>query len=1223
MKKLRFVFLLGASALLFGCVKENNPAPEARSVTISATLSDATKVAFAADVDGSGNPILSLTWAENDKIRVYNHADHAQYSDFTLNAESIGQKTGYFSGTAISASSYDIEVLNGELDLSEQTQPSDGATGDIKYLASAQNVSNYTTIIFTDISGVLLLRTKLPSSAVAGQIKSVDIVASEPLFHDNGSNDGKTLKVTLAATGDDASDGILLIYAALPVGDRAIPDGTTLLVHYNAPGTAHTVYTRYIVLSPLTFAQGKLNQIDINAKDAAQWAGWGDSGSVTTPYLIADKYQLDAIRDLLVSGQKKYFRLVDDIDLDNATWTPIDASSAYVNLDGNGKTIKNFTMTGTTSPTGLFSTLNGQVENLTIDNGSLTTTSAATGAGGILAGNLGNGGTETACVSEVRISNCTVGSGNSHMVAGILAGNIYKEGTIVKNVTITDSQVSCGTDSQYHSYAGGLVGYVRSASTIVGCRVSGCSVSGADIVGGLFGSLGLSSAPNCTYCFVENTTVTGRYRRVGGLVGWHQGGTIARCGVEADVTVSSNTYDVGGITGIQDAAATVENSYSHAGISGSDNVGGLVGRLSGSVDKCYASGTPTTTGAKGGLVGLINSGATVGKSISWNTAVALAGTNNGTVTDCYTRSGTDTSVSAHAQESARSWSGDIWDFSTDFPALKDSDLPNPEPEEVDTRFLIIPYPSSLTPGTGSFNVSTGGGAVYFDSAFGAEGADVANQMATRLGVSLQSTSGAGAGTGFNLLKDTTLGDEAYSLSVTSGKVVVKAKTRTGLFYAWQTLKQLLPADVYGSSAVSAQWTIPCVEIADASRFAHRGFALDVSRHFFSVDEVKKYLDLMALYKMNVFHWGLTNDHGWRVQIDAYPELTHTGGYRESSPVYPGADRNNGFYTKAQVAEIIQYAAERCITVIPEINMPGHFMAALASYPALGCTGSGYHVWTVLPATLPDVLCLGKYFNQPYNNTLLKAVLDEVMDMFPSEYIHIGGDEVLQRENNMVKWHTCDVCTAKMTELGLVKVDSYTPETRFQYMFAKDIRQYLASHGRKAICWQESINDWYDLENDGFDFSGGAIESWTSGSAGLKAARNGIDAVMSPSFACYFDIAQTGTAGEPGSGPVNGGGPSNGGIPVTLNKAYDWNPVWNLTAAEQVHVKGVECAMWTEFITTTTQLEYMLLPRLAATSEVGWTPKTTKDYERFTSSLTGKHFGLYSQLGYNFRSTQDF
>lgn len=325
------------------------------------------------------------------------------------------------------------------------------------------------------------------------------------------------------------------------------------------------------------------------------------------------------------------------------------------------------------------------------------------------------------------------------------------------------------------------------------------------------------------------------------------------------------------------------------------------------------------------------------------------------------------------------------------------------------------------------------------------------------------------------------------------------------------------------------------------------------------------------------------------------------------------------------------------TIVPEFDIPGHTIAALASYPELGCTGGPYSVWTSA-GTYSDILCLGK-LNPDF--TFVKDVLDEIMDIFPSEYINIGGDEV----PSGVKWKTCTDCLNLIDNLGIGTEYTATEmqgmgysniavskATRLQYYFTKQIRSYLASKGRKMIGWQEVINDEYDLYTaDGGSFNDGMIESWTSAARGQYAARHGIDAIMAPSWGCYFDVMQTATSGEPGDGPVNGGSTSNGNKttltpdkwrPVTLSNAYGWDPRGSLTAAQQVYVKGVECALWTEFISTTSQLEYMLLPRLAATSEVGWSEQANKDFTRFTLSLEDKHFGIYDALGYNYRHTYE-
>lgn len=1209
------------------CVKEKDAVvPQPEQIRIAATLADQleTRVSFTPGEDENGKPKLSLAWAEGDRIRVYNHEDHAVYQDYTLDPECVGSKRGTFSGPAVAGSTFDVEVVNPSLNYAEQIRPKDGSTAELKYIASAEDVTDLSDILFTDVSGALLIRAQLPSTEVASAIRSVDIASSEAVFFDNGINGGKSLRISLENPGDEGGDGVLDLYAYLPVGSKSIPEGTCWTVRFNAPGTDHTVYSRYVELgSDLSLLSGKLNSVKINCGKTDLFAGKASSdGSEAAPFLIADKFQMQAMHGLVKAGEKTYFKLVDDIDLEGDAWVPMNAGGTdYVHIDGNNHTLSNFTVTGTTDPTGLFSKLNGQVKDLTVEGATVT---ATTGAVGVLAGDLGNGGDETASVENVTIVNCHVGGTDFNGLAGGLAGNIRKVGTTVKNVKIRDCEVA-----SKNNYIGGMIGYVRFSSSITGCTVSGSAVSGKDITGGLLGCLASGS---CTYSFVENSTVNGSYRRVGGLVGWHHGGSVTCCGVEADVTVSCTSYDVGGLTGLQDDVAVVENAYSRANVSGVDNVGGLVGRLlgTGSVTSCYAAGIPSADNNKGGLVANVGAAANkVSKCISWNASMGLYGTSSGTVSDCYTKSESESgTVSSHAQESPRNWSEQVWDFSAAFPTLKNTG--SSSGDEPGQTFNLIPYPVSLTPGEGSFAVL--GAGVHFDAAFGNTGVDVVDAFASRLGVEKSITSGAGEAAGFNFLKDGSLGEEAYALTVTTDKVVVKAATRTGLFYAVQTLKQLMPAAVYETSAVTDAWSIPAVDIADEPRFGYRGFLLDVCRHFFTVDEVKKYLDLMAMYKMNRFHFVLTNDQGWRIPVPKYPKLITVGAYRVASPAYPGYSRDNGFYTKEQLQEIVRYAAERCITVVPEFDIPGHTIAALASYPELGCVGSGYSVSTSA-GTSADVLCLGK--DPEY--TFVKDVLDEIMDIFPSEYIHIGGDEV----PSSVRWKNCSHCLglidelgigteftkAQMQEMGYSNI-AVTKATRLQYHFMKQIRAYLASKGRKMIGWQESINDEYDLDrSDAWEFPNGMVESWTSTARGVFAAKKGIDVVMAPSWGCYFDIMQTATPGEPGDGPVNGGSTSNGNKtslspdqwrPVTLSAAYDWNPCNGIPAANTAYVKGVECAMWTEFISTTEQLEYMLLPRMAATAEVGWSLQEGKDFGRFTTSLEEREFGVYDLLGYNYR-----
>ena len=1196
-----------ATLAVLSCTKPGTETGPSATVCINAVLSDAlTKVTFTPG-EKDGKPLMSLTWAEGDMLRVYDHEDHTQFSDFSLEASSIGQKTGKFSGPQIIASSYDVAVLNASVNYAEQTQPKDGDAGDLKYIASAENISSYASVTFTDISSVLRVQAKLPSTEAVAAIASVDILASEPIFH----NSGKSLRINLSATADEGADSILDLFAYLPAGTHSIPAGTALLVKFRAPGTSHDVYSRYLELPAQSFSAGKLNTIRINCADTDRFAGASDNGSEAAPYLIADKYQMQAMPGLLAAGEKKYFKLVDDVDMEGAAWTPVDAKTAYVSLDGGGKTLSNFTVTGASDPAGLFSTLNGQVKDLTIAGASVT---ATTGAVGILAGDLGNSGSETASVEGVCISGCHTGSSSFSGVGGILAGNIRKAGTMVKDVTVSGSDVT-----STNNYVGGLVGYVRFTSTFERCRISACAVRGKDISGGMFGSLGASSqAPECTLCFVDNTTVSGSYRRVGGIAGWHQAGTISSCGVESDVSVSSTSYDVGGITGIQDAAATLSDSYSRAGVSGTDNVGGLVGRLSGTVRGCYASGAPSAssaTGKAGGLVGMVNSGATVSKCISWNADVPVCGSSSGTVSDCYAKAASESgTVSSHAQESARNWSESIWDFSTDFPTIigaGGSGNTDPEPAYP---YHLIPYPASMTPGSGSFSVQ--GAAVYFDSAFGGTGADVADLIASRLGTAVASTSGSGAAGGINILKDSSLGAEAYKLDVLPDKIVVKASGRTGIFYAWQTLRQLMPAAVYGSSAVSSDWTVPCLSIEDAPRFAWRGLHLDVSRHFFPVDEIKEYLDIMAIYKLNRFHWHLTDDQGWRVEIEGDEALTRLGAYRNQNPIaYPGWNRDNGFYTKAQIAEIVEYAHERCIVVVPEVDIPGHAAAILNAHHELACTTHGsfgdFGVWTAHGINR-DLLCVAKATTGE-TAAVLDNIVHQLALMFPdSEYIHFGGDETRAGSSYTTSWDGCEDCNALIGSLGLQTDGSVTKKMRLQYYFTKYLCNLAAKYGKKMIGWQEI---WTDIRNhsdfNAADLPGLCVESWTQAGHGLNAVKDGLYGMVAPSYSHYLSYGQN-PSGDAGSN-------------VLMNECYTLtlNGGTGLTAEQEERFLGTEACMWTESISSLGELESMLLPRLGAISEVAWTPQSGKDYERLKESVVTKHFGIYDALGYNYRSTVDF
>ncbi|MDD3108041.1 MAG: beta-N-acetylhexosaminidase [Alistipes sp.] len=431
----------------------------------------------------------------------------------------------------------------------------------------------------------------------------------------------------------------------------------------------------------------------------------------------------------------------------------------------------------------------------------------------------------------------------------------------------------------------------------------------------------------------------------------------------------------------------------------------------------------------------------------------------------------------------------------------------------------------------------------------------------------------------------TLQAEEYQLSVTSQGVQITAGSPAGVFYAFQTLRQMLPAAVFKGETASAI-ELPLVEIADKPHFAYRGAMLDVCRHFFTVDEVKTFIDILALHKMNRFHWHLTEDQGWRIEIKRYPELTRVGAFRDRCSLEPGAPLDaqpyGGFYTQDQIREIVKYAADRFITVIPEIEMPGHASAALAAYGFLGCKGEGYTVpdiWGVKE----DVYCAGKESTFEF----LENVLSEVVELFPSEYIHIGGDECPK-----ARWKECPVCQQRMQQ------EQLKDELELQSYFVQRIEKFLNSKGKKLIGWDEIL--------EGGLSKTASVMSWRGAAGGIEAAKSGNYVVMSPNSHCYLDYYQT---QEVEKEPKAIGG----FLPV--ERVYSFDPYEGLNAQQQAYIMGVQGNLWTEFISTLSHAEYMALPRLAALSEVGWS-YDHRDYNEFKQrikSLTG----LYEALGYNY------
>ena len=433
--------------------------------------------------------------------------------------------------------------------------------------------------------------------------------------------------------------------------------------------------------------------------------------------------------------------------------------------------------------------------------------------------------------------------------------------------------------------------------------------------------------------------------------------------------------------------------------------------------------------------------------------------------------------------------------------------------------------------------------------------------------------------------DPKLAPEEYILDSRSGKIVITAGSKAGVFWGKQTLEQI-KAQCGGD--------VPGVLIQDKPAFAYRGAHLDCCRHFFSVDEVKEYIDILALHKINVFHWHLTDDQGWRAEIKRYPKLTEIGSQRAETLVghygtneYDGTPYG-GFYTQNQMRDIVAYAAERFITVVPEIEMPGHASAALASYPELGCRGAAYpYMVQTTWGVFPEVFCAGN----PETVTFLEGVLDEICDIFPSQYIHIGGDEAPREE-----WEKCPKCQALMKEMG------YSREAELQSYLITTVEKYLADKGRKIIGWDEIL--------DGGVSKDATVMSWRGAKGGIAAAKMGNDVIMTPNSHYYFDYYQTGNPKENGEPLAIGGN-------LPLRKCYSFDPYDQLNDEEKSHIKGIQANMWTEYVASFDHVQHMVLPRLAALSEVAWSNEHRSGYDDFVSRLEKSLLPIYESRGYNY------
>jgi len=415
------------------------------------------------------------------------------------------------------------------------------------------------------------------------------------------------------------------------------------------------------------------------------------------------------------------------------------------------------------------------------------------------------------------------------------------------------------------------------------------------------------------------------------------------------------------------------------------------------------------------------------------------------------------------------------------------------------------------------------------------------------------------------------GEEAYALDVSNGGIRISAQAPAGAFYAMQTLLQLLPPEIeYGSLFQGLSWTIPCVQVKDAPRFPWRGMHLDVGRHFFGKKFVEEYIDLLSRYKFNVFHWHLTEDQGWRIEIKKYPRLTTVGSWRKET--LGDGQPHGGFYTQDEVREVVAYARERFITIVPEIEMPGHSTSALAAYPELSCTGGPFDVQTKW-RVFDDVYCAGndKTFE------FLDDVLTEVMALFPGPYIHIGGDECPK-----TRWKACPKCQARIKAEGLAN------EHELQSYFIKRIERFVNAHGKRLIGWDEIL--------EGGLAPNATVMSWRGIDGGIAAATAGHGVVMSPTSNCYFDYYQ-GLTGEPWAV----------GSYLPLEKVYAYEPVPpGLTPEQARHILGAQGNVWTESIPGPPQAEYMAFPRACAMSEVVWTPAAKKDFRDFSARMADQY-----------------
>jgi hexosaminidase len=502
-------------------------------------------------------------------------------------------------------------------------------------------------------------------------------------------------------------------------------------------------------------------------------------------------------------------------------------------------------------------------------------------------------------------------------------------------------------------------------------------------------------------------------------------------------------------------------------------------------------------------------------------------------------------------------------------------------------YNLIPLPKEVKPAKGEFIVKKSTSIGFSNTEF----APVANLLQEYLhrASTFPISAKASKPGSIQFSQNNALGEEAYTLQISSKKIDIQAKTGKGAFYALQTLLQLMPAQIYAGSKIQGSVSIPNVSINDEPRFSYRGLMLDVGRYYYPVASVKRFLDLMAMYKMNTFHWHLTEDQGWRIEIKKYPLLTSISSKRKESMLGHYKDQrfdgkaHGGFYTQEEVKDIVAYAAKKYIEVIPEIEMPGHSQAVLAAYPQFGANADKIYQVKTKWGVSEDVL-----FPREETFTFLEDVLTEVMALFPGQYMHIGGDECPKTQ-----WKESKFCQDLIKKLGL------KDEHELQSYFIRRIDKFVTSKGKKLLGWDEIL--------EGGLSPNAMVMSWRGTKGGVEAAKQNHDVVMSPNSYFYLDYYQA----DPKTEPIAIGGN------LPLSKCYSFEPnLPELTAKEAKHVVGIQANVWTEYISNIAYAEYMTYPRALALSEIGWSPKESKNYADFKKRLTG-HLPTMDTLKINY------